>query len=103
MGAQEQNQRMTAPRLALAYALDLLLGDPEWFPHPVRWLGALTCAGERCLRSLGRGPKSEMLAGAVLTGSVASAGWALGRPNIAMWQGFLACAALRTGSLRDEL
>jgi adenosylcobinamide-phosphate synthase len=93
---------MTAPRLALAYALDLLLGDPEWFPHPVRWLGALTCAGERCLRSLGRGPKSEMLAGAVLTGSVASAGWALGRPNNAMWQVLLAWTALATRSLLNE-
>ena len=70
---------MTAPRLALAYALDLLLGDPEWFPHPVRWFGSLTRVGERWLRPLGRGPASEMLAGAVLTGSVASIGWALGR------------------------
>src|ERR1700678_3446008 len=95
-------QHMTAPRLALAYALDLLLGDPEWFPHPVRWFGALTRVGERCLRPFGRGPKSEMLAGAVLTSSVASAGWALGRPNNAMWQVLLAWTALATRSLLDE-
>ena len=96
---------MTAPQLALAYALDLLLGDPEWFPHPVRWFGALTGVGERWLREcwlLGRGPKSEMFAGAVLTGSVASAGWALGRPNNAMWQVLLAWTALATRSLLDE-
>ena len=96
---------MTAPELALAYALDLLLGDPEWFPHPVRWFGALTGVGERWLREcwlLGRGPKSEMFAGAVLTGSVASAGWALGRPNNAMWQVLLAWTALATRSLLDE-
>jgi adenosylcobinamide-phosphate synthase len=25
--------------LALAVALDMLLGDPLWLPHPVRWMG----------------------------------------------------------------
>jgi len=93
---------MTAPQLALAYALDLLLGDPEWFPHPVRCFGALTRVGERCLQPLGRGPKSELLAGAVLTASVASAGWVLGRPNNAMWRVLLAWTALATRSLLDE-
>jgi adenosylcobinamide-phosphate synthase len=93
---------MTAPQLSLAYALDLLLGDPEWLPHPVRWFGALTRVGERCLRPLSCGPKSEILAGAVLTGSVASAGWAVGRPNNAMWQVLLAWTALATRSLLDE-
>jgi adenosylcobinamide-phosphate synthase len=43
---------MTAPQLALAYATDLLVGDPEWLPHPVRWFGALTYMGERLLRPL---------------------------------------------------
>jgi adenosylcobinamide-phosphate synthase len=93
---------MTAPQLSLAYALDLLLGDPEWFPHPVRWFGALTRVGERCLRPLSCGPKSEVLAGALLTGSVASAGWALGRSNNATWQVLLAWTALATRSLLDE-
>ena len=27
------------PALALAMILDLLLGDPLWLPHPVRWMG----------------------------------------------------------------
>src|SRR5580658_7500299 len=79
-----------ASQLAVAYTLDLLLGDPEWFPHPVRWFGALTTVGERCLRPLARGPVSEMLAGAVLTGFVASVGWALGRPKNPAWQTLLA-------------
>lgn len=25
--------------LASAYVLDLIIGDPEWLPHPVRWIG----------------------------------------------------------------
>jgi adenosylcobinamide-phosphate synthase len=93
---------MTAPRLALAYALDLALGDPEWFPHPVRGFGILTEVGERGLRRLCRGPRSEMLAGAVLTGAVVSTGWALGRPRNALWQVTLAWTAVATRSLLDE-
>jgi cobalamin biosynthesis protein CobD/CbiB len=34
----------------LAYALDWLIGDPEWAPHPVRWMGRLIQVGENFLR-----------------------------------------------------
>jgi adenosylcobinamide-phosphate synthase len=93
---------MTAPRLALAYALDLLFGDPEWFPHPVRWFGAMTRVGERCLRPFARGPREEILAGAALTGSVVSIAWVMGRPRNATWQILLASTALATRCLLDE-
>jgi adenosylcobinamide-phosphate synthase len=93
---------MTAPRLALAYALDLLLGDPEWFPHPVRGFGWLIRAGDRWLRSLGRGPRKELLAGAALTCSITSIGWVLGRPDNPTWQVLLAWTALATRSLLSE-
>jgi adenosylcobinamide-phosphate synthase len=43
-----------------------------------------------------------MLAGAVLTGSVVSIGWFLGRPENAVWQALLAWTALATRSLLDE-
>jgi adenosylcobinamide-phosphate synthase len=93
---------MTAPQLAIAYALDLLLGDPEWFPHPVRGFGLLTSAGERALRPFTFGPASELIAGAALTISVASAGWGIGRPKNSVWQVLLAWTALATRSLLDE-
>jgi adenosylcobinamide-phosphate synthase len=93
---------VTAPRLAIAYALDLLVGDPEWFPHPVRGFGWLTGTGERFLRPFTSGPASEMLAGATLTISVASVGWALGRPKSFAWQVLIAWTALATRSLLDE-
>lgn len=93
---------MTVPQLALAYALDLLFGDPEWFPHPVRWFGSLTRVGERWLRRLCPDSNTELLAGAVLTGSVVSAGWFLGRPKNIAWQVFLAWTALATRSLLKE-
>ena len=93
---------MTPQRLATACALDLLLGDPEWFPHPVRGFGFLTSAGERWLRPIARGPAFEFLAGAGLTIAVVSAGWAMGRPKHAVWQVMLAWAALATRSLLSE-
>jgi adenosylcobinamide-phosphate synthase len=93
---------MTAPRLALAYALDLLFGDPEWFPHPVRWFGAMIRAGERWLRHAGKRPGTEILAGAALTGSVVTIAWAMGRPRNAGWQILLASTALATRCLLDE-
>jgi adenosylcobinamide-phosphate synthase len=93
---------MTAPRLALAYALDLLLGDPEWFPHPVRGFGLLIRAGERWLRSVSKGPRQELVAGAALTCSLTSIGWALGRPGNPSWQVLMAWTALATRSLLSE-
>ncbi len=93
---------VTAARLVLAYAADLALGDPEWFPHPVRWFGWMARAGERWLRRACNGPRSELLAGAVLTGSVVSFAWNLGRPRNAPWQVLFAWTALATSSLLDE-
>jgi adenosylcobinamide-phosphate synthase len=93
---------MTASELTLAYAMDLVLGDPEWLPHPVRWFGWMADSGERCLRPLCRGPKSELAAGATLTLLVTSAGWALGSRKSAIASVWLAWTALATRSLLEE-
>ena len=93
---------MTHQRLAAAFGLDLLLGDPEWFPHPVRGFGFLASVGERLLRPAARGPASGFLTGAGLTIAVVSAGWAIGRPKNAAWQVMLAWTTLATRSLLSE-
>jgi adenosylcobinamide-phosphate synthase len=93
---------VTPLRLAAAYALDIVAGDPEWFPHPVRFFGALIELGERWLRRLGRDPVLETLAGAALTGSVVSIAWASGRPNNAAWRVMLAWTTLSTRCLLNE-
>jgi adenosylcobinamide-phosphate synthase len=94
--------RMTGPRLAAAYALDWLLGDPEWFPHPVRGFGYLVHAGEPALRRFTRGAKGEFAAGATLTLAVATVGWWAGRWKHPVWQVLLAWTALATRSLLKE-
>lgn len=64
--------RLAAPLLA-GYALDLLLADPEGWPHPVRAYGALIAAGER---RLNQGPhrfaKGALLAGGLVGGTFAA-------------------------------
>ena len=52
-------------KLLLAYLLDLTLGDPPHWPHPVRWLGRLISFLESPLRRIFPNPR---LAGLILTG-----------------------------------
>jgi adenosylcobinamide-phosphate synthase len=64
--------RLAAP-LALGYALDLLLADPEGWPHPVRTYGSLIAAGERRLNhGSHRLAKGALLAGGLAGGSFAA-------------------------------
>lgn len=51
----------------LAYALDWMIGDPEWAPHPVRWMGRLIQIGENILRRFICGPRAELIGGLSLS------------------------------------
>jgi adenosylcobinamide-phosphate synthase len=53
--------------LAGCFILDLLCGDPEWFPHPVRVIGKAVEELEEPVRRLVRGPREELFAGAWVT------------------------------------
>jgi adenosylcobinamide-phosphate synthase len=66
--------------LPLAYLLDLTLGDPPHWPHPVRWLGRLIAFLEAPLRRLIPSPR---LAGLTLT--VICLGFAAGSAGIVVW------------------
>jgi adenosylcobinamide-phosphate synthase len=44
------------PLLVPAYVADLIFGDPEWFPHPVRGMGKLITLLDRLLRGCRVGP-----------------------------------------------
>jgi adenosylcobinamide-phosphate synthase len=98
---------------ALAYALDWLIGDPEWAPHPVRWMGRLTQAGENFLRRFIRGPRAEFTGGLLLSLIVVGV-FGLGSRFLLEWLGgrnkavafvvglYLAVTTLATRSLLDE-
>jgi adenosylcobinamide-phosphate synthase len=99
--------------LAAAYLLDWIAGDPEWFPHPVRFIGKGADAGERLLRRPNQSPANEFVAGGMLTLSLVAATH-LGTSKTIAWTnkrnhalGFmietlLAWTCLASRSLHDE-
>lgn len=52
--------------LILGYALDLLVGDPQGFPHPIRLIGTLIENVEKVLRKKCKSARDERRAGVVL-------------------------------------
>ena len=58
--------------MAIGFALDLLLGDPYTWPHPIRWIGKLIAALEQLLRKVfPKTPGGERFAGIALVVLVA--------------------------------
>ncbi len=99
--------------LALAYALDWLIGDPTWLPHPVRWIGRMISGGEWLLRRFTSTPGSELVAGLMLTVFVVAT-FGIGSWIVLLWlrglnpalafvvSVYLAASTLATRSLLDE-
>lgn len=98
---------------ALAYSLDWLIGDPTWLPHPVRWMGRTISGGEWLLRRFTSTPRSELVAGLVLTVFVVGT-FGIGSWIVLLWlrgvnsalafvvSVYLAASTLATRSLLDE-
>jgi adenosylcobinamide-phosphate synthase len=57
-----------------AFALDMLLGDPQRFPHPVRWMGRAIVSAEPVFRRL---PVHPVLAGGGFTAALVAGTWCL--------------------------
>jgi adenosylcobinamide-phosphate synthase len=62
-----------AQAIAAACLLDWIAGDPEWFPHPVRWMGCYTQLAESLLRRPRQSANDELMAGAALTAGLVGA------------------------------
>ena len=95
-----------AQTLAAAYLLDWIAGDPQWFPHPVRWMGRSTQIAESWLRRPGQSAGEELLAGAILTVGLASAAYVCTAKAIANWGSaaeiLLGWTCLASRNLMDE-
>ena len=57
--------------------LDWVAGDPEWFPHPVRWMGRAIACGEARLRGPHQSGDEELLRGADLTTALVASSYLL--------------------------
>ena len=80
--------------LLAALALDALIGDPRWLPHPVRLMGWLTGLLDRALNRERLGDAVRVLLGGVavllVTGASAAAGWAIAHYAAMLAWGWLA-------------
>jgi adenosylcobinamide-phosphate synthase len=59
---------LTTSAIAVALALDLVLGDPSWMPHPVRFIGRAVTLGEARLRT--GEPRADLWRGGLLVSAV---------------------------------
>ncbi len=50
-----------------AYLMDVVFGDPHWFPHPVRMIGKYIMAFEAYIRRFARSAKALKISGIFLT------------------------------------
>jgi adenosylcobinamide-phosphate synthase len=57
---------MTAVELLAACLLDAVIGDPRWFPHPVRGMGYAIAWYERVMRRMVSNSSAERAAGVLL-------------------------------------
>ena len=80
--------------LLSALALDALIGDPRWLPHPIRLMGWLTGLLDRTLNRKRLGEAARLFLGAVavllVVGVSAAAGWAVAHHAAALGWGWLA-------------
>ena len=104
---------MNAVVLCCAYAMDVVVGDPEWFPHPVRAMGRLIAAGEAAAAPGRHAPVRDLVQGAVVTVVVVAVtaaaavlalrAFRLVHPGVALVsEVLLAWTVLATGSLLTE-
>lgn len=104
---------MRVSTFAASYALDWLIGDPQWLPHPVRVIGSSVGAAERIARSIGSGKDFELAAGSVIAAGIPAASHAITRTLIERARGchryvrfiieaWLASSCLATRDMLDE-
>ncbi|HEX8088674.1 MAG TPA: adenosylcobinamide-phosphate synthase CbiB [Blastocatellia bacterium] len=104
---------MTPSLFIAAYALDWLVGDPAWLPHPVHWMGRMIRGGEKLLRGFMRGPRGEFVGGlllmAITVGAFGAGSWYVllllksWNPAVEFAVSlYLAMTTLATRSLLDE-
>lgn len=53
--------------ILLGFLCDLLIGDPDWFPHPIRLIGLLISVLERIVRRSCKTPRALRIGAVVLT------------------------------------
>ncbi len=69
---------MTGGELAVACLLDAAVGDPRWFPHPVRWMGAVVNWCDRRVHQFLLSATKQRIAGVLLAVALPAGAYAAG-------------------------
>lgn len=86
---------MTLAIYCMAFVLDLILGDPHHWPHPIRWIGNSISWVQKQIRAVCRSESALYVGGAVLWLVVVGATWLItwavisGMSAINIWLGRL--------------
>lgn len=78
---------MTGGELAAACIVDAAVGDPRWFPHPVRWMGIIVNGCDRFVHRLLLSPFKQRMAGVLLAVALPTGSYAAGA--LLIWLGAL--------------
>ena len=76
---------MTGGELAAACIVDAVVGDPRWFPHPVRWMGSVVEWCDRHVDRLVFSPPKQRMAGVLLAAALPTGAYAAGA--VLIWLG----------------
>ncbi len=76
---------MTGGELAAACIVDAAVGDPRWFPHPVRWMGIIVNWCDRLVHRLLLSPSKQRMAGVLLAAALPTGAYAAGA--LLIWLG----------------
>ncbi len=66
---------MTLAIYSVAFILDLILGDPQNWPHPIRWIGNWISLAQKGIRKVCRSERALYVGGGVLWLSVVGLTW----------------------------
>lgn len=76
---------MTGGELVVACVLDAAVGDPRWFPHPVRWMGSIINRCDQRVYQLLLSPAKQRMAGVLLAVALPAGAYAVG--TLLIWFG----------------
>ncbi len=77
---------MTILARCIAWVLDFIIGDPQHWPHPVRWIGRLITFVQRIVRRYCPGDKALRIGGGVMWVVVVGATWGVAWGVLALAQ-----------------
>ena len=78
---------MTLLAWCVAWILDVLIGDPPHWPHPVRWIGRLITVSQRVVRRVCHSDRALRIGGGVMWLVVTGLTWGVAWGALALAHG----------------